>query len=425
MVDCLRNNSFILPALVLAALLYGGFLNVQKAASYESLVPFEDAVFFEGQIVASPAASQNSKSCKVKMRLSRAAAKNGLSAAAKGVVDLYVPSALYEIYQPGKLYSAWRGKKINFLLEQGALVSVDAAPAKGAWAKNKFALECKGVQACSFGKNFWGRFNKARALSRLHFARLMFAWGKAGGLLLALLSGSRAYLDAAAADAFRLAGLSHVLALSGMHLSLMGGLAFAFGKKAFGKRIARVLEFLAVLLFVWFAGKSPSLFRALLCSLIALASSFLKTSQRSSLNALALAFVVHVSIFPEDAAELSFLLSYGALLGILLFNGLGAKLFTFALPAAAGASLGSSAGAQALTIPLSAKYFGLFAPGGILSSALLCPAMTLFVYAGFFFVLLSLAFPFMAPVCGGLLGIFYDWISSAVFFFAAIPCVKI
>ena len=48
----------------------------------------------------------------------------------------------------------------------------------------------------------------------------MYMWGSAGGLLLALLSASKEYTSSAFSDAFRLAGLSHILALSGMHVSI-------------------------------------------------------------------------------------------------------------------------------------------------------------------------------------------------------------
>lgn len=424
MVDCIRNNFLLFPALLLAAALYSGFLNVQKTSSYASLVPLEDAVFFEGTVAGSPAVSPSSKSCKIKLRLEKVVAKNGLVAPAKGEADFFAPASLCQIYQPGKLYTAWRGKKIDLLLDQGARLFVEARPANF-YSKGEPAFECKEISSCSFDNTIAGRFLKTRALCRLQFARLMFAWGDAGGLLLALLSGSRAFLNPETADAFRLAGLSHVLALSGMHLSLIGGLAFALGKKSFGKKAGRALELFAIAFFVWFAGKSPSLFRALLCSTIALASSLLKVKAKSSLNALALAFLIHISLFPKDAFEISFQLSYGALFGILLFNGVGSKAFTSWLPRSAGLSLGSSAGAQALTLPLSLKYFGLFAPGGILSSAALCPAMTFFVYLGFAFVLVSLAFPFMAPLCGSLLAFFYNLISRAVFFFAGLPCVKL
>lgn len=476
MVDCLKNNSLLFSALAVAIAVYCGLVGVKRSEPYSSLLPSQSVVRFEGRIISPPSISgAGARSCKAAVSLSRVWNKDGLAAAAKGQALVFFPMELCQIYQPGKLYSAWRGEKTDFLLDQGAVVTVRARPARyvqqapaGQQARDgqpepvgqqapagqqarfaeparegqpargggarpggqaaparQLALECVGIEACSFEPGALGLLQKIRALSHLHFTRLMFAWGEAGGFLLALLSGSRSYLSQDAADAFRMAGLSHVLALSGMHLSLIGGLAFGLAKRPFGKKAARGLEFLFVLLFVWFAGKSPSLFRALLCSMIAFASALFKVKAKSPLNSLSFAFVIHVALFPADAFELSFELSYGALFGILLFSEFAAKNLTAYFPKAAGQSLGASAGAQFVTAPISLRAFGLFAPVGIFSSAVVSPFVTLFVYAGIFFVLLSLAFPFFAPVCGGLLGIFYDWISRAVFFFAAIPCVKI
>jgi len=77
----------------------------------------------------------------------------------------------------------------------------------------------------------------------------------------------------AVSDAFRNAGLSHILALSGMHLSLVSGIAFFAGMRLFGKTKSYIFQFCAVSLFVWFAGFSPSLLRAFLCSVLLLLCS--------------------------------------------------------------------------------------------------------------------------------------------------------
>lgn len=426
MVDSFKNNFFLFPALLLASLLYCKVIPVQTTKPYRSLVECQNAAAFEGQIVKSPVAGQSrSKKCKITLSLSQVWDKNGLTAKAQGLADVYIPQELYEACQPGKLYTAWRGKKAGFLLDNGAIVRLSARESRFQKPGEKHAFESDQVFSCAYKSGLWGRLQEIRALSRLHFTRLMYAWGSAGGLLLALLSGSRAYLPQDAQDSFRLAGLSHVLALSGMHLSLIGGLAFALGKKSAGKKFALFLQFFCILAFVWFAGKSPSLFRALLCSLFAFFSGTFKIRLKSPLNSLALVFVVHAALFPEDIFELSFMLSYGALFGILAFNEFVAKRLLTALPNGAGASLSSSIGAQLATAPISLKFFGLVAPAGILSSAAISPLVTIFVYLGLFFVLISLVFPFLAPFCGGLLGLLYKAISQGVIFFAKIPCVKI
>ena len=428
MVDSLKNNFLILPAALLAVLLYCLFpANNLKPA--QCLFKSQDASLVECRLASCPVkVGSKKKSYLVKADLISVGTKGGGRSSAEGQAQILLPLELCEIYQPGKLYSAWRGQKVDFLLDKGARCVFEVGQSGGgAGEKGKGGsfFYAKNIVSCDYEDSLWGRFQKVRALCRLHFARLMFAWGSSGGLLLALLTGSRSYLEDQSAEAFKLAGLSHILALSGMHLSLFGSLAFALGKKSFGKKAAPLLELGAICLFVWFAGKSPSLFRALLRSAFAIVFRLLKVPTKSSLNILALVFIVHVSIFTSDMYELSFMLSYGALAGILAFNDFVSKPLLSALPSNAGKSLGQSVGAQAMTMPICVRFFGTVAPGGIVASAAVSPLVSIFIYMGLAFILLSFVFPFMAPLCGSLLGFVYALIKKAVFFFASIPCVKI
>jgi len=406
MVDSFKNNFLLLPAITLAALLYG-LIPIQAEKPAIFLFKSQELSYIECKLISSPVkVGSQKKSYMFKAELLSAGKKNGAISSAKGHAQILLPLELCEIYQPGKLYSSWRGDKINFVLDKGAICNLKVKEGACLTSDKKLFFNGEKIISCAYENNFLGRLQKMRALSRLHFTRLMYAWGNAGGLLLALLTGSRAYLEDQSADAFKLAGLSHILALSGMHLSLFSSVAFALGKKSLGKKMAPFLELFAISLFVWFAGKSPSLFRALLCSSVAIFFRLLKIPIRSSLNILAFVFIVHICLFPPDMYELSFMLSYGALAGILAFNEFVSKPLLSALPSNAGKSLGQSVGAQAMTMPICARFFGTLSPGGILSSAVVSPLVSIFIYSGLVFILISFAFPFMAPFCGSLLSFF-------------------
>lgn len=425
MVDSLKNNFLLLPAIMLAVLLYG-FIPVQDQSPPAFAFKSQEVSLVECRLISSPVkVGSKKKSYMLKAELIKAAKSDGSVSSASGIAQILLPLELCEIYQPGKLYSSWRGKKIDFLLDKGARCVFKVREGAEIGADGKIFFNAQSVESCVYQKGFFGFVQKVRALSRLHFTRLMYAWGGAGGLLLALLTGSRSYLEDDTAQAFKLAGLSHILALSGMHLSLFSSIAFALGKRSVGKRLAPFLELCAICLFVWFAGKSPSLFRALLCSSSAIIFGLIKIPIKSSLNVLALVFIVHICAFPSDMYELSFMLSYGALTGILAFNEFVTKPLLSALPSNAGKSLGQSAGAQALTMPICARFLGTLAPGGILSSAVVSPIVSIFIYLGLAFIIVSFVFPFMAPVCGGILSFVYCWIKRAVLLFSRIPCVKL
>lgn len=451
----LKENPLVIPAVALALAAYSGFFRINPQPKYRAVFPSARVGVISGTVVKNPTKVSGYKNAyRVKIRLDSVGTTDGAKGGASGIVETYVPTSLYEIHSPGKLYSAWSGKKQDFLIDCGAKVEFKVVPKivknyKDRDGGNKTEFHVTDIRKCDwkcdenssneipFGKfsaaeklkyafeKFLSRAAKIRALSRLHFSRLMYAWGNAGGLVLALLSGSREYLPPEAGEAFRNAGLSHILALSGMHLSLFSGLAFFIGKKSLGKRFAPILEIVAVLLFFWFAGKSPSLFRALLFSICATVSALTHKKVKSSLNVLALCFLIHASIFPNDVFELGFKLSYGALAGIICLNEFFAKPLCRALPRRAGNSLSQSAGAQFFTIPICLKYFGIFAPGGVLASTVVSPIITAFVYLALAAISLSLVFPFLAPIFGSVLGAFYFAIERIVIAFARIPRIKI
>ncbi|MBD5437472.1 MAG: ComEC/Rec2 family competence protein [Treponema sp.] len=451
----LKENPLVIPAAVLALAAYSGFFRINPQHQYRTVFPSARVGVISGTVVENPTKVSGYKNAyRVKIRLNSVGTADGAQGYASGIVETYVPTSLYEIHSPGKLYSAWSGQKQDFLIDCGAKVEFKVVPKsvknyKDRDGGSKTEFHVTDIRKCDwkcdenssneipFGKfsaaeklkyafeKFLSRAAKIRALSRLHFSRLMYAWGNAGGLVLALLSGSREYLPPEAGEAFRNAGLSHILALSGMHLSLFSGLAFFIGKKSLGKRFAPILEIFAVLLFFWFAGKSPSLFRALLFSICATVSALTHKKVKSSLNMLALCFLIHASIFPNDVFELGFKLSYGALAGIICINEFLAKRLCRALPRRAGNSLSQSAGAQFFTIPICLKYFGIFAPGGVLASTVVSPIITAFVYLALAAISLSLVFPFLAPIFGSVLGAFYFAIEKLVIAFARIPKIKI
>lgn len=69
---------------------------------------------------------------------------------------------------------------------------------------------------------------------RLRVANRLLAGGRAGGLVAALSLGDRRGLDPADRDAFAELGIAHVLAVSGLHLMLVAGLAFALARLGLG-----------------------------------------------------------------------------------------------------------------------------------------------------------------------------------------------
>lgn len=389
-----------LSALICAFLIYSGLIGKKSLSPLCTILNPEKICSLEGKVISNPSVTSNRKYYFLELELSKIFYKDSISNAS-GRFKVLCPKEIIEAHYPGKLYD-----KKGIVFEVGALVHLQGK------ADNDFFV-CTEAEVYGW-KNF---FSKIRAVFRLQFKRLMYRWGRAGGLLLALLSGSREYTNPQLAEAFRLAGLSHVLALSGMHLSFFSGFALKSTKKIFGKKKSQLFSIILVLFFVWFAGLSPSLFRALLCFLIISFTHYLNLDL-SMLSVLSLSFLIQVFVRPQDTHSLSFILSYSSLLGIILMTDLFEKIFSFFMIKKFSNAFSLSLSAQLFTSFITAIIFRMITPIGTISSVLTGDLFSIFLLFGFILVLLALLFPPLINVSGLLLNSIYIIIEKSVTFFA-------
>lgn len=408
-------HPLVLASIFVAFIFYSGIIPIKNVNSYFSLLYFGNLAEISGTVVSNPVKTSKGKYYRLKVRLSEAKDKNEVSANATGIIQVLVPSAQIEAHFPGKLFTAVKENQY-VLCEQGSILR-----AKGkVLDKNLFIAEnVENIKSCK--ENLFHKFLKIRALLRIQFRRLMYAWGAAGGLLLALLSGIREYTDSVVSENFRSAGLSHVLALSGMHLNLFSGIAGKTARKFISARKAMFFQLVAVLLFVFFAGFSPSLFRAFLCTVISFLAVSLKLKDFPMILVLSLSFLIHVSLQPEDMFETAFILSYSALAGILLMSEFFKFLLIIKTPEKLTDSVSASIGAQIFTAPVSLKLMNTFAPVGIISTVVISPLINIFIYSGLFLIIICLIFPFLVPAAAFFLKIIYNLIALIVSIFAKFP----
>ena len=295
-------------------------------------------------------------------------------ASARFTVDLTVSAATGE--------RGYRGRRV---VVRGVTL-YDAAPGRG-WAAGR------GRQVAL--ASYTGAAAAARAAARGAVERLILDQGSpAAALLLALLLGDRHHLPAEEVEAFRRAGALHLLALSGLHVGLVYALAAAVGRgltmagmavapqwQRLWVALAAVVGVGAVFLYVELAGARPSLARA--TTMLALARLAAGVGRRPrSLNVLALSAIVVVATDPPAVHELSFQLSYAALLGILLVGPWIARRLPGWLPPVLRSAVGMAVGAQAATLPLVLAVFGRVHPIGMLSGLVLVPCTALFLWTG-------------------------------------------
>lgn len=356
---------------------------------------------------------------------------------ASGVIQLFVPAALVRGTYSGGITRIGRAeqseKTIPLLRGTAAFADYLQKPqecrfyvrgmrlaVQGKFGKTGTVFYARPVQPVFLGWN--SPLSRLRAFFRFAFMRMLYGWGDAGGLLLALLAADKAFLSAECIAAFRNAGLAHILALSGMHLSLIGTAAMQ-GGRIFGHRSRAVwFSLAAVFLFVWFAGSAPSLNRALGMVCIAAAGNALGLKP-PPLSVLCAMLTVHIAIAGAEAITLGFMLSYGACAGIIIFGDACARFTAGKIPPAFASSISASVGAQLFTAPIVISAIGNIAAAGVIASCVVSPLVSVFLIAGLICIPIALIFPFTSPLLGYGLNAAYRIIFIAADFFARLPVI--
>ena len=214
-------------------------------------------------------------------------------------------------------------------------------------------------------------------------------------VLSALTLGDKTDLSESVRESYSVAGVSHVLALSGLHIGLLYALAFFLLRPLLlGGQSGRFLRSLLLILLLWlfafFTGLSPSVVRsAAMFSIWALAD--LCGRQSFSLNTLALTAWLMLLVRPVWLFDVGFQLSFAAVLSILLFQPFLYRLCP--VRHRAGTYLWGlvsvSVAAQLGTAPLVLFYFSRFSTHFLLTNLLVVPLVTLILYAAVVLLLLT------------------------------------
>ena len=198
----------------------------------------------------------------------------------------------------------------------------------------------------------------------------------------ALLLGDTDDLDFATTWSLKTSGVYHVVAVSGMHVSILFALVYMLcGRHRF---LTALLGLPLLLLFAAIAGFSPSIVRAcIMQGLMILA--LLVDKEYDPPTALAAAVLVILAVNPLSVTSVSLQLSAGCMVGIFLFSqrihdyllketplgpakgkGLKARLTRFVVT-----SVSVTLGAMSVTTPLCALYFGSVSVSGLMTNLLI------------------------------------------------------
>ena len=236
------------------------------------------------------------------------------------------------------------------------------------------------------------------------------------GFARALLLGDSSGIDYELNTAFKVSGIRHIIAVSGLHVSILFGFVYTLA----GKRrwLTAFLGLPVLALFAAVAGFTPSVTRAcLMHGLMILALLFEK--EYDPPTALSFAALVMLVVNPVVITSISFQLSVGCMAGIFLFAGKirewllddkrmghakGKSVKARLIRGVAG-SIGVSLGAASITTPLSALYFGTVSLIGPLTNLLTLWVVTLVFYG----IMAVCALGWLLPQAAVLLAKLVSW----------------
>ena len=138
-------------------------------------------------------------------------------------------------------------------------------------------------------------------------------------LLKGILLGDCTDISSEVKENFKECNLSHMLAVSGAHLSyLIIGINLILSKKIFGKRASKIITIFIIIIFMNITNMSPSIERAGISSIICIIASLIHRKQ-DSINAVAIAVLCTVIKNPLSILNVGMQLSYAGTLSLLMF----------------------------------------------------------------------------------------------------------
>ena len=200
--------------------------------------------------------------------------------------------------------------------------------------------------------------------------------------LCTVLLGESSYLEPETRTYYSQAGISHILALSGLHMGIIVGILFFVLKPLCYIGLHRVRIVIAIpclIAYLFITGTLPSATRSAIMMLFVLTAHLLYR-RNSSLNALLASAMIILSVSPNSIYDVGFQLSFAAVLAIILFydrfvsisprNKI-AHFFISSFALTTTATLG--------TFVISAYYFHIVPLLSIVSNMIILPLLPIYI----------------------------------------------
>ena len=246
---------------------------------------------------------------------------------------------------------------------------------------------------------------------------------KTKAIIDALILGQRLELDKETIADYSNAGVIHILAISGLHISIIYFFIVFLLKPLKRIRFGKELQLLIVLLLLWIfaflTGLPASVTRAVtLFSFVSIGAYF--NRPKATFNAIAISALLILLVKPNAIFDIGFQLSYAAVISIVLFQPFYKKLyftknkivryFTDIVLVSLAAQIG--------VLPLSLYYFNQLPLLFLMANLVIIPIATAVLIGGIIILILNFTIPTLAIFIGKILAFLINCMNQYIHWIA-------
>lgn len=431
----LRRKKAVLWIGLSLAVLSGGFLRSHAVPEGDALTAYRGFYEIRGIVAADPDVRTQSTALRLEIREIRE--PDGGWEPISGTALLYAP--IYPGFDTAREFPYYRYG--DLLQVKGTLQSPSSAAEKSGFDLKDYLFR-QGVYSVMDSPREivlldGGRKSAAMELMYRLRGRISQSLEKAlpdpqCALAEAMLLGKRSALPTEVKEDFSRSGLSHILAISGLHVTIVAGMALSVSVWAFGRRRpVYLLVTLGVLwLYVLLSGMGAAAVRAAIMASLWLWGDWLGRP-RSAFTALVFAGALMTALDPRLLGSIGFQLSFAAMAGIILltptFRNWGRRLWANREGTASGVidflvtSFAMSLGAVLATLPLIAYHFHAVSLMSLPATLIALPAVPAVIVSAAAVGLIGIVWEPAADILGWGCWLFGGYVIGVADFFAALP----
>ncbi len=194
----------------------------------------------------------------------------------------------------------------------------------------------------------------------------------------AMVLGEKATLDTDVKALYQRNGIAHLIAISGLHIAMIGGVLYRFLRKCSGSYpVSAGTGILFILAYGIMTGLSGSTLRAIIMLILSVTAD-VYGRKYDSITAIAVALLLMLFYNPYQITQVGFLLSFGAVIGIAVVNPLWKQIFEKLPGWLEGLMISISV--QLTLLPVLLYYFYEVPVYGVILNVIVVPLMSALLF---------------------------------------------